>query len=250
MSDWIDTTKFQYERQLLGNMLEVSHMAVGEILKPDNLTNYKNSYHRKIYELLCSFRLSDTCNLLTATVEFRRKYGQELWTEGWSAAYYITGLASTCHISDPRYYALFILELDIRKKIMQHLKEQEGFMNQKERYEESNIYKQCFDLLDDPEEDLFDAIDQIDAFIAHYAPEEHIAFEKFKDALPKIADRIKDMVNLKMGLAQLQNLYKSMGGSVQQERCMMATEVLIASITRADLTEDFEKLLLKTYKTL
>lgn len=245
MSDWIETTKFQYERQLLGNMMEISHMSVGEILKPDNFSNYKDSHHGKIYEILCTFGLEDSCNPITVTTEYRRKHGKSDWE-----AHYITGLLSTCYNSDPRYYAICILELDIRQKMMHYLKKQETFMNQKERYEESDIYKQCHDLMDDPAYDLIEGMDVIDKFIMQYSPEEHIGFEKFKEALPEIADRIKDMVKLRMSIAQLQNLYKSMGGSIQQERCMMATEILVGAITRNDLTEDFQKLLLKTYQTL
>ncbi len=220
-------------------------MSVAEILKPDNFSNYEESHHRKIYEVICSFGLGDTCNSLTVTVKYRRLHGKSHWE-----ANYITGLTATCYNSDPRYYAIRILEMDIRQKTMKYLKEQEAFMNQKERYEESDIYKQCHDLMDDPGYDLIEGVEGIDKFIKENSPDEHIGFEKFKEDLPKISNRIKDMVKLRMGIAQLQNIYKALGGSIQQEKCMMATEILVGAITRNDLSEDFHKHLLKTYQTL
>ena len=242
---WLHSLKIEHERQILGLCMEVSPLILADMLKPDNFSNLDESHHAEIYKIITGFPIGEPVNIMTVSQNYKRKHGDNLWS-----TYYITGLVQGVYASDPRYYAMKLLELDIRTKLIKHLEEQKDFMTKNERYEQSGIYKQCIELIDNRETDLFEGMEICHKFISNYIPEEAEVFEKFIDSMPKVANRILTLAKIENACQQFESLCGTMQEDYQKEVARQAKDVFIMSCTSGKLSAEFIDQLYKLHQTI
>ena len=242
---WITALKFEYERQVLGLCMEVSPLALADILKPENFSDLEESRHALIYRIILSFQAGEPVNILTVSLRFKKEYGDNLWS-----SHYITGLNQGVYASDPRYYAMCLLELDIRSKVIQHLNAQMEYMTSKEQYEQSAIYKQCISLMEEQKNDLMEGMEICHRFIKKYIPEEAPVFERYIDSLPKVAERVKTLAKIQNACQQFESLCATIAEQESKEVAQKAKDIFILSLTAGKKPPQFFERLNKLHQTI
>lgn len=242
---WLISLKKEYEKQVLGLCLEVSHYAVADIVKPDNFSDDDQSHHAKIYKTILSFSVGDPVNIMTVSQRYKRDYGDNLWS-----SYYITNLLNSVYSSDPRYYALTLLELDIRLKLLKHLTSQQQFLSNARRYDESEIYKQCIALIDNKQTDLFEGLEICLEFVKKYVPNEYSVLYNFVEALPKVSDRIKSLAKIENAINQFESLCRTISDDQSKEIALKAKDIFIESLLIGKKSPKFINQVNKIHETI
>jgi hypothetical protein len=192
-------TRILLEREVIGRAITdiPSALTLSDVLTQ---TNFKEPLCEKLYPIILEGVESADFGLLYVTKQYYERY-KEL------KAYEITALTLICREeSTTLELALLILESDIREKFLELIVRKENEAVKASDFESAAAWKQSADHLTDMSNDIFEAVDQLHAYLKVCFPDQMEEYETLRSAIPKLIDRIKKRKNTRKFLNTLTRL--------------------------------------------
>jgi len=157
----------------------------------------------------------------------------------------ISDLLETYNMGDMvREKCLILVELDMREKFCDALKQNELLAVAKSDFEKATMWKQCHDFLADPKMDVFDSIPKVEKYLSQYAAEELDTFRSMQAAIPKVIDRVRGMERSRRMINSLTSLANSPDFEPERRECVeVLKDLLVLCISRLPMPENLSETL-------
>lgn len=227
----LDPDRERIEGQIIGMCLNGRFMICLDYLKP---TNFKNIFYRRLFELMSEQYLREPIDPITMTRQYAIKYMDQRAVD-------ICNLANEYLGSEPSSYSILLLQIDVRAKFTDLLKEYEKASVNETDFESAAIWKQCTDYLDDPKTDIFSGIETIYTYLLKNKPDETLEFEALMEAVPKLIDRLKKQAQANLLIENLKRLsYDSANRNVLVET---ASRILLTLLIKPEIPRELGEML-------
>lgn len=201
--------KKELESMIIGEvLLENKYVLVGDILSPQNFTNYPEADNRIIWSTIEKMSPTNPIDLLTVSAKVYDWHGNNY---RWVLTDYTTRIASSCHI---RYHAMMLLELDIRSKLVSSLIRQYEKARGVEAFDTATEIHQIKTHVENPVNDLFDVISTALDFLKGIGyDKEYDAVQNLVGYLPEKIIKIRNESQLESCISNLTKLFESRPGT-------------------------------------
>jgi hypothetical protein len=138
-----------------------------------------------------------------------------------------------------REKCLILVELDMREKFGDALKQNELLAVAQGDFEKATLWKQCYDFITDPKMDVFDSIPKVEKYLSNYAKEELESFHKLQAAIPKMVDRVRGLERSRRMIESLTALAKSEDFESDRRECVeILKDLLVLCVSRLPMPEN------------
>lgn len=138
-----------------------------------------------------------------------------------------------------REKCLLLIELDMREKFGDALKQNELLATAQQDFEKATIWKQCYDYITDPRKDIFEAIPQVGKYLSNYAGDELEQWRKLETSIPKMVDRVRGMERSRRLIDTLTSLAASPNIESHRAECIeIVKDLLVLCISRLPIPDD------------
>jgi hypothetical protein len=217
------------ESQVLGaSVFAPSHaLTVIDILSD---LNFREETHRKLFQVITNQSIKGDLDFPMIALAWQAVDG--------SASYLVTLLDK--YLGGPvDHLAVNLLEIDMREKFFKLLKKAEHEASKNQIFEQASMFKQCSDFLDDPRNDLFEAVPKLYDYLSQYVPEEMEDFKKLMDAIPKLIDRLRTRSKTRKYLATIAAIPNAAVTYEQKLSLEMLGELMTSCLSRATIPQHF-----------
>lgn len=228
--------RIELERQIIGMALYGGFGRVASMLKPNNFTATEPYNHQYIWAAMGRLWPTDPVELLTVAMQLNK--------EKINYAHYIAHECDPLTVSgrNIEYYALVLLEMDIRQKLLQCLTNEQLKATSASNMDLLTILKQCIDLIKDSNHDLFQSNATIEGYLEAYAPATYTEYRKYSAAIPAKVAQVKEAAQVKTLFQHLYSLSREKSDVLRAQVLVRMESLMKQVLIDADLPHGIESI--------
>lgn len=223
-------TRLEIEEHILGQCLTYESQAylALDILKP---INFQDEFCREVFTVLSEMAGKRPIDPIGVKIRLQeRNVKLEMVNTRLLMIY-------QKNVHCVRYYAMLLLERDIKDKTIAALTAKEKRFSKDERFELAAVVKQCLDHISRPDTDILEGLDNIHAYmLAHLADEAHELTE-IVESIPKKVAQIKKASRTSYLMEALQRMVQESSTAANQHHLAILRDAFVTLIHRPTTPE-------------
>lgn len=220
------------ERMLIGRALICipTALAIVDVLTPGN---FRDPLCERVFVVLLESVESMELDLMSVTRAYNKKFNER---KSWE----ITNLTSDADtLLHPMNEALHLLESDIKEKFCDLMSKMERDCAQASDFEAAAIWKQCYDHLLDPRNDVFKSVESLQRYLQNYFPDQMDDYNELMKGIPKMIDRIRKRAKTRKFIDTITNLHADAMSHEHRMCIRILSDWLIYCMSGTKLPDNF-----------
>ena len=223
-------TRLEIEEHILGQCLTFESQAylALDILKP---VNFQDDFCREVFMALSDIAGKRPIDPIGVRIRLQeRNVNVEL------VNYRLISMAEKA-VHDVQYYALLLLQTDIKEKTIAALTAKEKRFSKDERFELAAVVKQCLDHISRPDTDIFEGLDNIHGYMLAHLADEAYELTEIVESIPKKVAQIKKASRTSYLLDSLQRMVSESATASNQHHLAILRDAFVTLIHRPTTPE-------------